>query len=237
MPICQRRGLHSHHLLPHYAALKAHLDTLEAQHPPPFAKPPHLGPMSEGIRALEETCATKYGKGPDWRLRVREGYDRACATLWDVAREFDVHGYGLVLREKLTSNWCDCGCSTDHLGEVCENTVRMEEEESGVRPGKEREWDGRGTYCLVAYSACLLTCVGSGVSGWGTEEEEDMWKVDVDYVSSDSEKTHDPAECDMTVAELIEWRYLRAEREKEQVTTASFPIRSIAHDASSSRVT
>ncbi|OJT15100.1 RNA polymerase II-associated protein 3 [Trametes pubescens] len=200
VPICQRRGLHSHHLLPHYAALKAHLDTLEAQHPPPFAKPPHLGPMSEGIRALEKTCETKYGKGPDWRLRVREGYDRACATLWDVAREFDVRGYGLVLREKLTSNWCDCGCSTDHLGEVCEKTVRMEEEESGVRPGKEREWDGRG----------------SGVSGWGTEEEENMWEVDFDFANSDSEAKHDPAECDMTVAELIEWRYLRAEREKEQ---------------------
>lgn len=88
-----------------------------------------------------------------------------------------------------------------------------------------------------AQGASLLTCVGSGVTGWGTEEEENMWEVDFDYVNSDSEKKHDPAECDMTVAELIEWRYLRAEREKEQVTTASFPIRSIAHDASSHRAT
>ncbi|KAI0373616.1 hypothetical protein BV20DRAFT_749220 [Pilatotrama ljubarskyi] len=199
--ICQRRGLHSARLLPHHDALKAHLESLEAQHPPPFAKPPHLGPMSEGIRALEEACETKYGMGPDWRQRVREGYDRACDTLWRVACEFDVRGYGLVLREKLTGKWCECGCSTDHLAEVCEKTVRMEEEESGVRSGKEREWDGRG----------------SGVAGWGTEEEEDMWEVDFDFVSMDSEtKSDSPLECDMTVAELMEWRYLRAEREKEQ---------------------
>ncbi|OSC96315.1 hypothetical protein PYCCODRAFT_1441133 [Trametes coccinea BRFM310] len=201
VPICQRRGLHSVRLLPHYDALKAHLDALEAQHPPPFVKPPHLGPMSEGIRALEEACESRYGKGADWRARVREGYDRACATLWRVAGEFDVRGYGLVLREKLTSKWCDCGCSTDHLSEVCEKTVRLEEEESGVRSGKEREWDGRG----------------SGIAGWGTEEEEDMWEVDFDFVGMDPEAKPELAlGDDMTVAELMEWRYLRAEREKEQ---------------------
>ena len=55
-----------------------------------------------------------------------------------------MRGYGIVLREKLTTKWCDCGCSTDHLGEVCERTVREDEEDSGIRPGKEREWDGRG---------------------------------------------------------------------------------------------
>ncbi|CDO75122.1 hypothetical protein BN946_scf185010.g47 [Trametes cinnabarina] len=201
VPICQRRGLHSVRLLPHYDALKAHLDALEAQHPPPFVKPPHLGPMSEGIRALEEACETRYGKGADWRARVREGYDRACETLFRVAGEFDVRGYGLVLREKLTTKWCDCGCSTDHLGEVCEKTVRLEEEESGVRSGKEREWDGRG----------------SGVAGWGTEEEEDMWEVDFDFVGMDPDSKSDTSQGDdMTVAELMEWRYLRAEREKEQ---------------------
>ncbi|KAI0667923.1 hypothetical protein C8Q78DRAFT_980870 [Trametes maxima] len=205
VPICQRRGLHSVRLLPHYDALKAHLEALEAQHPPAFAKPPHLGPMSEGFRALEEACERNYGKGPDWRARVQEGYDRACATLWDVAREFDVRGYGLVLREKLTAKWCECGCSTDHLGEVCERTVRLEEEESGVRSGKEREWDGRG----------------SGVSGWGTEEEEDMWEVDFDFAGTEAETKSDSSlESDMTVAELMEWRYLRAEREKEQGNAA-----------------
>ncbi|KAJ8455206.1 hypothetical protein ONZ51_g12574 [Trametes cubensis] len=185
VPICQKRGLHSVRLLPHYDALKAHLDSLEAQHPPAFAKPPHLGPMTEGIRALEDACESKYGKGKasasgkggdaaaDWRQRVREGYDRACTTLWRVAREFDVRGYGLVLREKLTSKWCDCGCSTDHLS--------------------------------------------SGVFGWGTEEEEDIWDVDFDFVGMDPEsKPESSLESDMTVAELMEWRYLRAEREKEQ---------------------
>ncbi|KAI0706424.1 hypothetical protein C8Q76DRAFT_749579 [Earliella scabrosa] len=203
--ICQRSGVHSVRLLPHYDALKAHLDTLEAQHPPAFAKPPHLGPMRDGIRALMEACETKYGKGADWRERVREGYDRLCATLWRVAREFDVRGYGLVLREKLTAKWCDCGCSTDHLGEVCENTVRMEEEERGVRSGKEREWDGRG----------------SGICGWETEEEEDLWDVDIDFpTNGDKKAAGTPDDGDMTVGELMEWRYLRAEREKEQGNTA-----------------
>ncbi|KAI0750054.1 hypothetical protein C8Q80DRAFT_1101519 [Daedaleopsis nitida] len=198
--ICQKSGVHSVRLLPHYDALKAHLHLLESNHPPAFAKPPHLGPMREGIRSLMEACQSKYGKGQDWQLRVREGYDRLCATLWRVAREFDVRGYGLILREKLTTKWCDCGCSTDHLGEVCESTVRMEEEESGIRSGKEREWDGRG----------------SGISGWETEDEEDLWSVDIDFPTNEDGAHED----DMTVGELMTWRYLRAEREKEQGNSA-----------------
>ncbi|KAH9933557.1 uncharacterized protein BXZ73DRAFT_46327 [Epithele typhae] len=205
IPICQTRGLHSARLLPHYDALKAHLESLETRHSPAFAKPPHLGPLTEGVRTLTEACE-KSSRSQDWQYKVREGYDRVCSTLWRVAREFDVRGYGLVLRDKLTSKWCDCGCSTDHLSEVCEKTVRLEEEESGVRSGKEREWDGRG----------------SGVGGWGTEEEEDMWTVEFDFIGTEHELhtkhadggTHDC--CDMTVTELMEWRYLRAEREKEQ---------------------
>lgn len=82
-------------------------------------------------------------------MKIRVGYERLVDALWTVAREFDVRGYGLILREKLTTKWCDCGCSTDHLGEVCERTVREEEEESGIRPGKEREWDGRGECCAA----------------------------------------------------------------------------------------
>ncbi|OBZ72562.1 RNA polymerase II-associated protein 3 [Grifola frondosa] len=203
--ICQKRGLHSLRLLPHYSALKAHLESLEALRPPSFAKPPHLGPMIEGVRALEDACETKFGKGMDWRPKVRLGYERVCATLWRVAREFDVRGYGLVLREKLTTKWCDCGCSTDHLSEVCERTVRLDEEESGVRPGKEREWDGRG----------------SGVYGWETEEEEDIWEIDFDFVGLEPEDSSEgPVDCDMTIGELMEWRYLRAEREKEQGNVA-----------------
>ncbi|KAI0833808.1 hypothetical protein BC628DRAFT_1345478 [Trametes gibbosa] len=203
VPICPRSGLHSALLLPHHDALKAHLASLEAQHPPPFAKPPHLGPMSDGIRVLEETCKTKYRRDAEWCRRFRESYDRACRTLWQVAQEFDVCGYGNVLRAKLTSKWCDCGCSTEHLGEVCEKTVRMEEEERSVRFGKEREWDGRG----------------SGVPGWDTEDEEDMWGVDLELASMEFEGNADK-ERDMTVAELIEWRYFRAEREKEEGNTA-----------------
>jgi hypothetical protein len=154
--ICRKRGLHSVRLLPHFPALQAHLEALESVPAPSFSKPPHLGPLSEGLTALEDAYELRFNQNsgkptkgsecwdPDWRLKVRVGYERVSQTLWRVAREFDIRGYGLVLREKLTSKWCDCGCSTDHLGEVCEKTVREDEEENGVRPGKEREWDGRG---------------------------------------------------------------------------------------------
>lgn len=160
VPICEKRGLHSLRLLPYYPALKAHLDILESMPAPSFTKPPHLGTLTEGLEALEEACELKYGSrsnerhdssippewgaSRDWRPKVRLGYEKLSQTLWRVAREFDVRGYGMVLREKLTTKWCDCGCSTDHLGEVCERTVREDEEESGVRTGKQREWDGRG---------------------------------------------------------------------------------------------
>lgn len=152
VPICRRRGLHSQHLVPHYAALNSHLETLQAMPPPTFAKPPQLGPLTEGYRTLEKACGMKYKKVPvgssewdsEWKEKVTLGYDRMTETLWAVAREFDVRGYGTVLREKLEKKWCDCGCSTDHLSEVCERIVKEEELESRVRSGKEREWDGRG---------------------------------------------------------------------------------------------
>lgn len=215
VPICQKKGLHSLRLLPHYQALQAHLDTLLAMPGPAFAKPPHLPPLTEGYRALEDACESKYTAqtsvhakewDPNWREKVRVGYERVCQTLWRVAREFDVRGYGLVLREKLTTKWCDCGCSTDHLSEVCEKTVKEDEEDSGVRSGKEREWDGRG----------------NGVYGWETEEEEDIWEIDLNFVSLE------PEECDhghsqdseFTIGELMQFRYFRAEREKEQGNSA-----------------
>jgi hypothetical protein len=72
------------------------------------------------------------------RLKLRLGYTRLVQTLWKVAREFDVRGYGGVLRDKLTIKWCECGCSTEHLGEVCEKTVREEEE--------DREEHGEGIW-------------------------------------------------------------------------------------------
>ncbi|KAF9231129.1 hypothetical protein BU15DRAFT_56546 [Melanogaster broomeanus] len=213
VPVCRNRGLHSLRLLPHYDALKAHLDVLEAMPHASFAKPPHLGTLAEGLEALEEACELKYGEksllrstpppGWDqhWRLKVRLGYERVSQTLWRVAREFDVSGYGNVLREKLTTKWCDCGCSTDHLGEVCEKTVREDEENSGVRSGKQREWDGRG----------------DGVHGWETVEEEDVWDLDLDFTGNESEEEANPGSTvpEMTIAEVMEVRYLRGEKEKE----------------------
>jgi RNA polymerase II-associated protein 3 len=164
VPICHERGLHSIRLLPHYAALQAHLETLQAMPPPSFSKPPHLGPLTEGYRALEDACATQYKNIPagssesdsEWLLKVRVGYERVAQTLWQVASEFDVRGYGSALRDKLTSKWCDCGCSTDHLSEVCEKTIREVEKKHRVRSGKEREWDGRGKYGSIAFSAHIL---------------------------------------------------------------------------------
>ncbi|KDR78589.1 hypothetical protein GALMADRAFT_64232 [Galerina marginata CBS 339.88] len=206
--VCSKLGLHSLRLLPHYPALKAHLDALETMTPPTFTKPPHLGSLQEGQEALEDACSLKFGwvnelapalpewEG-DWKIKIKYGYEKLSQTLWRVAREFDVRGYGNILREKLTTKWCDCGCSTDHLGEVCERTVREDEEESGVRLGKQREWDGRG----------------SGIFGWETEEEEDIWEVDLDFGGLDPDESGGDAE--MTIGEMMEWRYLRAEREKE----------------------
>ncbi|KAH7884830.1 hypothetical protein F5I97DRAFT_1507880 [Phlebopus sp. FC_14] len=240
VPVCRKRGLHSLRLLPYLDGLKAHLDVLEGMPRPTFAKPPHLGPLTEGLEALEEACELKYGEksllrstpppGWDqhWRLKVRLGYERVSQTLWRVAREFDVSGYGNVLREKLTTKWCDCGCSTDHLGEVCEKTVREDEENSGVRSGKQREWDGRGMSALdglhesvpcVTYVVCAS---GSGVHGWETEEEEDVWDLDLDFTGNESEEEANPGsmEPEMTIAEIMEVRYLRAEKEKELGNTA-----------------
>jgi len=211
--ICRKKGLHSLRLLPYYPALKAHLDFLESMPAPTFTKPSHLGPLTEGREALEDACELKYrssnkpGTPPndwsdtEWLPKVRLGYERLSQTLWRVAREFDVRGYGLVLREKLTTKWCDCGCSTDHLGEVCERTVREDEEESKANVGKRREWDGRG----------------SGIFGWETAEEEDIWEVDLDFGGLEPEESGDGLDGEMTISELMEWRYLKAEREKEQV--------------------
>ncbi|GLB44776.1 putative tetratricopeptide repeats [Lyophyllum shimeji] len=209
VPICAKRGLHSLRLLEYYPALRAHIDALEAMPPPTFSKPPHLGSLQEGREALEDACELKFrlsndqgmgGWDKDWRAKVHLGYERLSQTLWKVAREFDVRGYGKVLREKLTSKWCDCGCSTDHLGEVCERTVREEEEENGVRVGKQREWDGRG----------------SGVYGWETEEEEDIWEIELDFGGMDPEGSEHGADSEMTIGEIMEWRFFKAEREKEE---------------------
>ena len=48
----------------------------------------------------------------------------------------------LILREKLMTKWCDCGCSTSHLGEVCKCTMHKDKEEAGKHASKECKWDG-----------------------------------------------------------------------------------------------
>lgn len=59
---------------------------------------------------------------------------------------------------------------------------------------------------------------GSGIHGWETEEEEDIWEVSLDQICLEAEEYVDHSiDPEMTIGELLEWRYLRAELEKEQV--------------------
>jgi len=61
---------------------------------------------------------------------------------------------------------------------------------------------------------------GVGVYGWETHEEEDVWDVELDFASFDPESR--AAETDMTIGELMAWKYLQAEREKELVRKLIF---------------
>lgn len=76
------------------------------------------------------------------------------------------------------------------------------------RTGKEREWDGRG----------------SGVPGWNTESESDVWEFDLDFKQPDED---DPGEPEMdslcTSGEMIQLRYVKAEKAKEKACHASPP--------------
>lgn len=65
--------------------------------------------------------------------------------------------------------------------------------------------------------------------GWETEEEEDIWEVCLDQICLEAEEyEHSALDPEMTIGELMEWRYLRAELEKEQVIiftlTAAIPL-------------
>lgn len=64
-----------------------------------------------------------------------------------------------------------------------------------------------------------MRVVGSGVHGWETVEEEDVWDLDLDFTGNESEEEANPGstELEMTIAEIMEVRYLRAEKEKELV--------------------
>ncbi|KIO26733.1 hypothetical protein M407DRAFT_198111 [Tulasnella calospora MUT 4182] len=138
----------------------------------------------------------------DWRVKLRVGYEMLVDTLWEVANEFNPSGYGAVLRDKLENKWCDCGCSTDHLAEVCEPAVIEDERVFGhrTRAGKGREWDGRG----------------ATMKNWGLVDEEDIWGSNLSF----------PFDEKRLLEELsghrdpVEIRYLKAEREKEAGNTA-----------------
>lgn len=70
----------------------------------------------------------------------------------------------------------------------------------------------------------MMGATGAGVYGWGTEEEEDVWTVDVNADRQDAEGNPEPADDnEMMVGELTEWRYMCSEREKEQVLRSPFP--------------
>lgn len=55
----------------------------------------------------------------DWKVKIKIGYDTLVAALWETANEFKPAGFGAGLTDRLTTSWCDCGCSWDWLGEVC----------------------------------------------------------------------------------------------------------------------
>lgn len=82
--------------------------------------------------------------------------------------------------------------------------------DTSIRPnrtGKEREWDGRG----------------SGVPGWNTESESDVWEFDLDFKQPDEVDDGGEPELDSlyTSAEMIQLRYVKAERAKEKVRNRS----------------
>ncbi|KAG8914153.1 hypothetical protein FRC01_004198, partial [Tulasnella sp. 417] len=123
-------------------------------------------------------------------------------TLWEVANEFNPSGYGAVLRDKLENKWCDCGCSTDHLAEVCEPAVIEDERVFGhrTRAGKGREWDGRG----------------ATVKNWGVVDEEDLWGSNLSFPFDEKRLLEELS----GQRDPVEIRYLKAEREKEAGNSA-----------------
>jgi RNA polymerase II-associated protein 3 len=226
--LCHDTGVHSQRLLPFTPQLKAHLKTLEGQSTPTFSKPPHLPSHARGLKVVEKECRLRIkntaGHMPDhwndWRAKIEVGYYRLVDTLYEVAGEFDVRGsycfcdyyhghfdyavviikgYGLLVKNKLENKWC----CTDCLGDMCEKAVR-EEETSGKRAGKEREWDGRG----------------SGE----TEKEDDIWQHNLDFVAHSNrtlpgdDGDEDEDDNPLTIGELMHLRYFKAEREKELVS-------------------
>lgn len=69
---------------------------------------------------------------------------------------------------------------------------------------------------LSAPAHWIGTYTGVGVYGWETHEEEDVWDVELDFASFDPDSR--VSETDMTIGEVMAWKYLQAEREKELVS-------------------
>lgn len=154
----------------------------------------------------------------DWKTKIRLGHGMLMDTLWEVANEFNPAGFGQGIISKLTTNWCECGCSWDWLGEVClfrfaasnnltrcagqitEQMFKDDEDSRPTRTGKEREWDGRG----------------SGVPGWNTEEESDVWLFNLQFKQRHENVEEDGEELHGT-GQLVQLRYIDAERSKEEV--------------------
>ena len=70
------------------------------------------------------------------------------------------------------------------------------------------------------YAESIESHTGVGVYGWETHEEEDVWDVELDFASFEPESR--ASETDMTIGELMAWKYLQAEREKELVSKLIF---------------
>ena len=70
------------------------------------------------------------------------------------------------------------------------------------------------------YTESIEPHTGVGVYGWETHEEEDVWDVELDFASFEPESR--ASETDMTIGELMAWKYLQAEREKELVSKLIF---------------
>ena len=47
-----------------------------------------------------------------------------------------------------------------------------------------------------------------------TEDEEDIWELDLDFGGVDPDE-NEGIDGDMTIGELMEWRYFKAEKAKE----------------------
>ena len=67
---------------------------------------------------------------------------------------------------------------------------------------------------LLQIYDCILA--GSGIYGWQTDDEEDVWEMDLDFGGMDPEDC-DSIDQEMTIGESIDWRYFNAEKAKEMV--------------------